>query len=208
MKVIPLIEGLFLGSALIVAIGAQNAFVLRQGLIREHVFIVCSVCFLGDVLLISLGVGGFGTFFSSNIVVLLIIGWLGVLFLTFFAIRSFISARNANSLSVNKEEAIGNLPKTIGSAMVLTFFNPHVYLDTIVVIGGMSAQFENMGKVFFALGAIIASLIWFFSLGYGASKMAPIISKPSVWRIIDLIVGLVMTVLALSLLRWIWEITF
>ncbi len=207
MSLIAALEGLALGSALIVAIGAQNAFVLRQGLARQHVFVVCTVCLGGDALLISLGAGGLGTVFRTDPVILQGTAWAGAAFLVVFAVQSFRRVASPQALvaltGTGRAES-DSLGKAIGSALALTFLNPHVYLDTVVVLGGIAARYESADRALFALGAICASVTWFYSLGFGATRLAPLVSRASTWRLIDGAIGLMMLALSASLAHWAW----
>ena len=206
MNILPLWEGLALGSALIIAIGAQNAFVLRQGLARQHVFAVCAVCFGGDVLLISLGAGGLGTAFRADPLILQGVAWAGTVFLLFFAFRAFARASRPQALT---PVAVGGTAESLGtavtSALAVTFLKPHVYLDTVLLLGGVAARFAGGERILFACGASLASLLWFYGLGFGAARWSRLISRPETWRVIDIGIGLMMGVLAVSLGHWAWS---
>ena len=200
MNISALWEGLALGSALIIAIGTQNAFVLRQGLVRQHVFAVCTVCFGGDVLLISLGAGGLGTAFRANPLILQGVAWAGTLFLLFFAFRAFTRAARPQALTPGAAGETGeSLGAAVASALAVTFLNPHVYLDTVVLLGSVSAQYAD--RFAFGLGAVTASFVFFFALGYGARLLAPLFRRPESWRVLDAGVGCVMWAIAFGLLR-------
>ncbi|HCX88670.1 MAG TPA: amino acid transporter [Gammaproteobacteria bacterium] len=206
MNILALWEGLALGSALIIAIGAQNAFVLRQGLARQHVFAVCTVCFGGDVLLISVGAGGLGTAFRADPLILQGVAWAGTLFLWFFAFRAFARAARPRALlpvaSGDRAESLGT---AVTSALAVTFLNPHVYLDTVLLLGGVAARFAGGERIMFACGAALASLLWFYGLGFGAAHWSRFISRPQTWRVIDIGIGLMMGLLAVSLGHWAWS---
>lgn len=206
MNISALWEGLALGSALIIAIGTQNAFVLRQGLVRQHVFAVCTVCFGGDVLLISLGAGGLGTAFRANPLILQGVAWAGTLFLLFFAFRAFTRAARPQALIPGAAGETGeSLGAVVASALAVTFLNPHVYLDTVLLLGGVAARFAGGERIMFACGASLASLLWFYGLGFGAARWSRLISRPETWRVIDIGIGLMMAVLAASLGHWAWS---
>ena len=206
MNILALWEGLALGSALIIAIGAQNAFVLRQGLAREHVFAVCTVCFGGDVLLISLGAGGLGTAFRADPLILQGVAWAGTLFLLFFAVRAFARATHPQALM---PVAAGGTAKSLGTAvttaLAVTFLNPHVYLDTVLLLGGVAARFTGFDRIMFACGAALASLLWFYGLGFGAARWSRFLTRPNTWRVVDIGIGLMMLALAASLGHWAWS---
>lgn len=189
------IQGLLLGLSLIVAIGAQNAFVLRQGLRREHVFAVCLVCAASDAVLIAVGVAGFGQLARWLPLAAPAMRYGGAAFLVFYGIRSFISAlRNSGGLSPLEAKA-RPLGRTLGTALALTWGNPHVYLDTVVLLGSVSTRYHG-GRISFALGAISGSLLFFFALGYGARLLLPWFSSPISWRVLDLLIGCIMLSIA------------
>ena len=189
------IQGLLLGLSLIVAIGAQNAFVLRQGLRREHVFAVCLVCAASDAVLIAVGVAGFGQLARWLPLAAPAMRYGGAAFLVFYGGRSFISAlRNSSGLSPLEAKA-RPLGRTLGTALALTWGNPHVYLDTVVLLGSVSTQYRS-GRISFALGAISGSLLFFFALGYGARLLLPWFTSPISWRVLDLLIGCIMLSIA------------
>ena len=192
-----LITGFLTGLSLIVAIGAQNAFVLRQGLTRSNVFIVVLICSLSDALLIALGVMGLGTAIESLPALLEVVRWFGVGYLVWFGISSLRKAFKAESLSASDNSA-KSIKQAVITTLSLTFLNPHVYLDTVIFVGGLSHQFGDQAFVF-AIGAMTASFVWFFSLGFGATKLSPLMSKPIFWKILDSFIALVMFTIAISL---------
>ena len=192
-----LITGFLTGLSLIVAIGAQNAFVLRQGLTRSNVFLVVLICSLSDALLIALGVLGLGTAIESLPALLEVVRWFGVGYLVWFGISSLRKAFRAESLSASDNSA-KSIKQAVITTLSLTFLNPHVYLDTVIFVGGLSHQFDNQAFVF-AIGAMTASFVWFFSLGFGATKLSQLMSKPIFWKILDSFIALVMFTIAISL---------
>jgi L-lysine exporter family protein LysE/ArgO len=192
-----ILPGFLTGFSLIVAIGAQNAFILRQGLTRRYVFLIVTICALSDALLISLGTFGLGALIQAIPHLLDIIRWLGVAYLVWFGSTAVRKALMTNSLTVADETQV-SLKKTLLLTLGFTFLNPHVYLDTVILVGGVANQFgEN--NWFFALGAIAASLTWFFSLGLAASKLAVVMAKPIFWKILDIFIAAVMFSLAINL---------
>lgn len=193
------VAGFFLGATLIIAIGAQNAFILRQGLLRSHVFVLCLICALSDAVLIVAGVAGLGTLIarSQQLITVVTIG--GAIFLLFYAFIAFRRALRPESLEAAPSSG-GTLAAAISTCLALTFLNPHVYLDTVVLLGSLSAQYKGAGRIAYGVGAVIASFVWFFGLGYGARLLQPIFAKPSAWRILDVIIGVVMAAIAVSLL--------
>jgi len=195
-----LVAGLLTGLSLIVAIGAQNAYVLRQGLLRQHVGAVVTVCAVSDLILIVAGVAGIGAIVQHAPTALDVVRWLGVAFLTAYGVRSLWRARHAGSLQAATE----NEPRLRGAlvqAVALTWLNPHVYLDTVLLLGSIAAHHGPTGKWWFALGAVLASVIWFTGLGYGARFLGPLLSRPRAWQVLDVLIGLTMLAIAIQLAR-------
>ena len=191
------IPGLLTGLSLIVAIGAQNAFVLRQGLLKKHVLVMVLICAISDATLIILGVFGLGALIAALPWLLEVIRWVGVAFLVWYGSTSLRRFMKNESLKA-AESGSGNLKQTVLTTLALTFLNPHVYLDTVIFIGGIANQFGDQ-KWSFALGAVTASFVWFFSLGFGASKASVLVSKPAFWKILDVFIAAVMYSLAITL---------
>ncbi|WP_171120490.1 MULTISPECIES: LysE/ArgO family amino acid transporter [unclassified Ruegeria] len=192
-----LIAGFVLGFSLILAIGAQNAFVLRQGLRREHVFSLCLTCAVSDAILIAAGVAGFGTLAQ-------IFPWFetamrygGAIFLTWYGLRSLSSAWRGGAVMEVGQGQTASLKSVLLTVLAFTWLNPHVYLDTVVLIGSISAQYED--QLAFALGAMSASFVFFFSLGYGAGLLSPVFARPRAWQVLDVVIGVVMLTLAAKL---------
>ena len=197
----PLIQGFILGASLIIAIGSQNAFVLRQGLRKEYVFTICTICFLCDALLISLGVGGVGKLIATSQTLMMIARWGGALFLIFYAIRSFCSAFKREALEVDKSKTLtSGLTWVIATTFALTLLNPHVYLDTVILLGSIAGQYPETERLGFAIGAVLASMIWFYGIGYGARILTPFFQKQVSWKILDVLIGAVMCLIAGNLL--------
>lgn len=192
-----LIPGLLTGLSLIVAIGAQNAFVLRQGLLRKNVLIIVLICAVSDATLIALGVYGLGSLISALPWLLETIRWVGVAFLVWYGSTSLKRFIKSESLQA-AQTSPGSLKQTVLTTLALTFLNPHVYLDTVIFIGGIANQFGE-DEWFFALGAIVASFVWFFSLGFGAKRASVLVSKPVFWKILDVFIAAVMYSLAITL---------
>lgn len=194
-----LFTGLLTGLSLIIAIGAQNAFVLRQGLSREHIGTVVLICIAGDVLLITAGVAGVGAVVQSHPTVLTVCRWLGAAYLVWFGIRSLLAARRPAALGTGAPAARGSVAVV---ALTITFLNPHVYLDTVLMLGNIANQHGTTGRWWFAVGACFGSIIWFTLIGYGARYAARWMSRPATWRVLDVLVGLTMlTVAALLVLE-------
>jgi L-lysine exporter family protein LysE/ArgO len=193
------LSGFLLGLSFILAIGAQNAFVLKQGLKEQHVFLVCSICAMSDAILISLGVSGFGEIVSRFPSIEILARYGGALFLSIYAIKSFISAlTNTHALTLT-DDAPESVTKMIIMSLAFTWLNPHVYLDTVVLLGAISTKYQTT-RFQFGLGAVSASFIFFFALGYGAKILLPLFQKPQSWKILEFMIGVVMLFIALSLI--------
>jgi len=194
------LAGLGLGLSLIVAIGAQNAFVLRQGLRREHVLVVVAICALSDLALIAAGVGGGGLLFAAVPWLVEVVRWIGAAFLLLYGL---FAARRALRRS-RLETADAASPKTASTLAVaatclaLTWLNPHVYLDTVLLLGTV-ANTHGDARWAFAAGAGLGSILWFSALGFGARLLAPLFARPIAWRVLDAIIAVVMIALAISL---------
>ena len=194
-----LTAGFALGLSLIMAIGAQNAFVLRQGLRRQHVFWICLTCAGSDAVLITAGVFGFGA-------LALAVPWFeqamrfgGAAFLIWYGARNLLAAwRGGGALEAEASTGTKALLPVLATVLALTWLNPHVYLDTVVLLGSISAQYPQ--PLVFAAGASLASFTFFFSLGYGASLLAPVFARPRAWHVLDGVVGLTMWAIAAKLL--------
>jgi len=193
------ISGFSLGLSLILAIGAQNAFVLKQGLKREHVFLVCLTCAASDAILILLGVMGLGVIIEQAPWLTPVMRYGGAAFLLLYGAKSFIAAWRSSDVLPQAEHIKAALLPTLLVCAALTWLNPHVYLDTVLLIGSISTQFPGE-KGLFATGAMLASFVFFFSLGYAAAWLRPIFAKPLSWRVLEVIVGVTMWVIAYKLL--------
>ena len=191
-------EGFLLGAGLIIAIGAQNAFVLRQGLQRRHVFAVATVCVVSDAILIAAGVAGLGTLVKQHPSWLAAVTIAGASFLAVYGLLSLRRAFRPESLRPAADAATG-LGATVATCLALTFLNPHVYLDTVVLIGGLSARYPSPASIAFGVGAAVASTVWFYGLAYGARLLAPLFARPQAWRVLDIVIALVMWAIAARL---------
>jgi L-lysine exporter family protein LysE/ArgO len=195
--VIAFFPGLLTGLSLIIAIGAQNAFVIRQGLTKKHVLLVVAICAISDALLIVLGVAGLGALISGLPWLLEIIRWFGVAYLTWFGIRSIRSAFKTQVLDASGVQS-ASAKTVVLSVLGFTFLNPHVYLDTVILLGSIGNQF-GQDKWWFALGGAVASVLWFSSIGFGAKAASKFMAKPVFWKVLDLVIAAVMFGIAILL---------
>lgn len=194
-----LLAGFSLGISLILAIGAQNAFVLKQGLKQQHVFVVCLICALSDAILISAGVAGFGAIVQKFPIFEQVARYAGSAFLFFYAAISFKSAITTDHALKAEGKEVGSVITAVLTCLAFTWLNPHVYLDTFVLLGSISTQYEGQ-QLAFGVGAVTASFVFFFSLGYGAKLLIPIFKKPLAWKVLEFVVGFAMLALGISLL--------
>lgn len=192
------LQGFAIGFSLILAIGAQNAFVLKQGLKQQHIFWICLLCALSDATLIALGVFGFAALMQQFPMMITIARYAGALFLMVYGAQHIKQALQANQSIQLDAQSEQSLWKILGICLALTWLNPHVYLDTVVLLGSISTQFAQM-KLYFALGAISASFLFFFALGYGARLLLPVFKNPKAWQVLDVMIAVVMWSIALSL---------
>ena len=190
--------GLVTGLSLIVAIGAQNAFVLRQGLARQHVGLVVAVCAVSDLVLIAAGVAGIGTLVEQAGWVLDVVRWLGVAFLGWYGVASLWRARSAEALSAAHGNGL-TARAAVLRAVALTWLNPHVYLDTVLLLGSIANQQGPGGRWWFAAGAGLASVAWFSGLGFGARLAHGALASPRAWQVLDVLIGLTMLAIAVRL---------
>ncbi|WP_315505012.1 LysE/ArgO family amino acid transporter [Pasteurella multocida] len=199
-----LLQGFFVTAGLIIAIGAQNAFVLKQGLLKQNILAVILTCFFCDIVLISLGVLGLGSLISQSTMATVALAFVGGGFLLIYSLKAFLSAYRGNaSLQLAKAD---KQPQTtlhaIIATLLITLLNPHVYLDTVVIIGGIAGTLAFDEKLFFLVGALLVSALWFFSLGYGARLLSRFFQRPVTWRILDLVIGVIMWAIAISLIHY------
>jgi L-lysine exporter family protein LysE/ArgO len=194
------LQGFLLGASLIVAIGAQNAFVLRQGLLRQHVFPVATICFLADAILILAGANGMGSLVQAAPVTLRIVTFGGALFLAAYGLFAARRALHPGRLEA-ADAAAPDLRRAVATCLALTFLNPHVYLDTVVLLGGLSTRFDGSARTAYTVGAMSASCFWFYGLGYGARLLAPLFQRPVAWRVLDFVIAAIMWAIAITLFR-------
>ena len=200
------IQGLIVCFGLIVSIGAQNAFLLKQGILKQHVFAVALICFLGDVFLMTVGVLGLGELISQLPIVSLIIAIFGAIFLFTYGSQSFLSMFRANGALIQSSGKASSLKRVLMITFAITFLNPHVYIDTVVILGVVGGKLAFSEKIAFLFGALSCSFIWFFGIGYGAGFFAPYFAKHRTWQILDFITGVIMFVIAASLVMYAWRL--
>nr|WP_320014429.1 LysE/ArgO family amino acid transporter [uncultured Desulfobacter sp.] len=195
----PFLQGFGTGGGLIVAIGAQNAFVLSQGVRKNHHLVVALICIICDAVFISAGVAGFGSFVSGNPVFSQWVTWGGAGFLIFYGFGSFRSAVKGGRLQT-RDNALRSLGAAVIATLAVTLLNPHFYLDTVILLGSISSQFHGQMRLYFWIGAVCASVIWFISLSLGGQMLAPLFQKQISWRILDSLVCATMWFIAGSLI--------
>ncbi|MET1080028.1 MAG: LysE/ArgO family amino acid transporter [Pseudomonas sp.] len=191
------LNGLLVAAGLIIALGAQNAFVLAQSLRREHHLSVAALCVLCDALLVAAGVFGLASLLAQSPLLLGIARWGGALFLLAYGLQALGRALRPQALNATRDAAPRSLKAVLLAALAVTLLNPHVYLDTLLLIGSLGAQQAVPGA--YALGAASASLCWFFALALGAAWLAPWLARPLTWRLVDLAVALMMFAVAAQL---------
>lgn len=192
--------GLTAGLSLIVAIGAQNAFVIRQGLRREHVLVVCLICALSDTILITLGVTGFRRVVADFPVLNQVLRYAGALFLFWYGAKNLRAALSSSTTLAVSEGPPVELRQSVGTCLALTWLNPHAYLDTLVLLGGIAAGFPGF-ETSFAAGASTASFLFFFALGYGAAHLRPVFDNRTAWRVLEVLIAATMWTIAWRLLH-------
>lgn len=185
------IPGLLVGLSLIIAIGAQNAFVIRQGLARQNVFLVATICAVADAVLIAAGIAGLGAVISSLPWLLEGIRWFGVAYLTWFGITAVRSVFKTQKLEEGDEQPTVSIKTIVLTTLGFTLLNPHVYLDTVILVGSVANQFED-NRWIFGFGAMTASILWFYGLGFGARAASGLMKKPVFWKILDGLIAAVM----------------
>jgi len=193
------IAGFALGLSLILAIGAQNAFVLRQGLRGAHVFAVCLTCALSDAVLIAVGVAGFAVVSEALPGIAPAMRWGGAAFLLVYGGLSFKSAFGPAAALEPAEAGAGALSRALLTCLALTWLNPHVYLDTVLLLGSVSTNYAGQ-QLAFGIGACTSSFVFFFSLGYGARLLRPVFARPVSWRVLEIVVGITMWAIAAKLI--------
>ncbi|KQQ33678.1 amino acid transporter [Duganella sp. Leaf126] len=201
MELGALLKGMGLGGGLIVAIGSQNAYLLRQALKREYVYTCIAICIACDVMLIGAGVAGMGEIINRLPVLLFWIKVTGAAFLFWYGVRAAKAAWQSTSFTLDKKDTAANKSQVIAAMLAFSLLNPHVYLDTVVLLGSVGGQQPGHGPWYFAAGAMLASVIWFIGLGLGAQYLIPVFKRPVAWRILDGLIAMLMWLLAVSLFR-------
>lgn len=199
MEMTAFLKGMGLGGSLIVAIGSQNAYLLKQALKREFVLTCIAICVICDVVLIGMGVAGMGKLIVEAPALLFWIKIAGAGFLFWYGLRAARSAFNPGAMEAGENNPAGDRRAVIAAMLAFSLLNPHVYLDTVVLLGSIGGQQPGNGRLYFALGAMLASFVWFGSLGLGARYLTPIFAKPRAWQILDGVIAMVMWALAISL---------
>jgi L-lysine exporter family protein LysE/ArgO len=191
-------NGLGLGAGLIMAIGAQNVHVLRTGMRREHVGLTVLACIVVDAALIALGVAGMGTLVQASPLLMACAKWGGAAFLLWYGLRSWRAVFAGAAVQVAPGQVRTTARQALASVLALSLLNPHVYLDTVVLLGAIGGSFAPPARPSFALGAVCASVLWFSALGYGAARLARLFARPKAWQWIDGIAGTTMLALSAS----------
>ncbi|MFD3509790.1 LysE/ArgO family amino acid transporter [Nocardia sp. NPDC058666] len=194
------LSGLGFGLSLIVAIGAQNAFVLRQGVRGQHVLPVIAVCVVSDIVLIGVGVAGFGAIVESFPAIVTVARYAGALFLLGYAVIAARRALRSSTLIADSAGTSVTVGATVLTCLAMTWLNPHTFLDTVVLLGSFASTYASPDRWFLAGGAMLGSVIWFLALGYGSRRLGPLFARPGSWRVLDSLIAVVMLALALGLL--------
>ncbi|WP_425425321.1 LysE/ArgO family amino acid transporter [Vibrio sonorensis] len=195
-------QGFVLGASMIIPIGAQNAYVLNQGIKRNHHLTTATLCSFLDVFFISIGIFGGGALFTQNQTLLTVVTLGGIAFLSFYGILSLRSAfQSASDSSQSESTQLRGRKAVIAGALAVTVLNPHLYLDTVVILGSIGGQFEGSERWSFALGTMLASFVWFYALSIGAAKLGPVLSRPAVKKSIDIVVAIIMFIIAAMLTK-------
>lgn len=198
--VTPIINGFLIGLGLIAAIGMQNAFILKQGILKNHVIVIVLVCSLLDAIMITAGINGMGIILSNSRLLLEIFNWGGIVFLFIYGTRSFIASFKQHSLEINNRAKLLSLKQVVIRVLAVTLLNPHTYLDSFVLMGSLATNFKGTSRTMFNIGAVIASFVWFFSLGFGARLLSKVFRDYRAWRTLDFLVGCSMYAIAVSLI--------
>lgn len=200
------LQGFIVCFGMIVSIGAQNAYLLKQGILKQHVFWIATICFICDVALMTLGVLGLGSVIANSLWLSLILALCGALFLFSYGSNAFLAAYRASSFLETQGNNQTSLKQAIMLTLAITLLNPHVYIDTVVIIGSIGSTLTPNEKILFLVGALSCSFIWFYALGYGAALLRGYFEKRRTWQILDSLTGMIMYLIAASLIIYAWEI--
>ncbi|WP_084455186.1 LysE/ArgO family amino acid transporter [Comamonas composti] len=197
-----LIKGFLVSGSLVVAIGTQNAFVLKHGILKNNITAIVAICFLCDFILISIGVFGLGDLIQQSKIFSILLAGFGAVFLFFYGARSFYqSFRSSEALNINTQTSQEkNTSSIILATLAVTLINPHVYLDTVVIVGGIAGTMPLNEKLLFLTGSLSSSLLWFCCLGYGARVLTPLFGNPKSWRILEFVIACIMWLIASQLI--------
>ena len=205
MSFFPIAQGFVLGASMIIPIGAQNAFILNQGIKRQHHLVAATICMLSDFILIAIGIYGGSQIINASPLASTLLTWAGILFLLGYGFMSFGSAFRTkvddSEQNLAPMQSAQTLSKVILTCLAVTLLNPHVYLDTVIILGGVGGQFVDGAKLLFTLGCMLASIVWFYGLAISAAKLSHYLSRPTVKKVIDLLVGAIMWGIAFMLFR-------
>jgi L-lysine exporter family protein LysE/ArgO len=193
------LQGMGVGAGLIIAIGAQNVFVLTQGIRKQYHWLTALICSISDVLLIFVGAAGVGSLIAGNHALQTAAAWLGAALLGWYGLRALLSVTAEDSLQQTQRGA-ANLRIIVLTALALTFLNPHVYIDTVLLLGSIGGQYQAGDRYLFALGASLSSILWFFSVSFGGALLAPIFQKSISWRFLNILVCATMWLIAYQLI--------
>ncbi len=186
------LQGLLVSFGLIIAIGAQNIYVLKKGILKEHTFMIASICFLLDASLIAIGVKGIGKTLELHPSFFIYITWFGILFLILYGLLALKNTMITQNMKIKAVKEKSSFNKMIIATFAISLLNPHVYLDTVLLIGSIGSHYRGLSQNLFIAGAVSASFIWFFSLAYGSRILIPIFKKPITWKLLDLLTALIM----------------
>lgn len=192
------IQGMGVGAGLIIAIGAQNVFVLTQGIRKQYHWLTALICSMSDMLLIFVGAAGVGSFVAENHFLQTGSAWMGAVFLVWYGFRALLKVNSVTFLDVGKHDN-SSMRIIVATALALTFLNPHVYIDTVILLGSIGGQYQAENRILFALGASTSSFLWFFSLSFGGALLAPVFQKSVSWKILNVLVCVTMWSIAVQL---------
>ncbi len=190
------LQGFLISFGLIVAIGAQNIYVLKKGLLKEHTFLIASICFLLDASLMIFGVKGVGKILELYPSFFIYITWFGIIFLILYGLLALKNALNPQKMKISPKKEKNNIVQAIAATLAISLLNPHVYLDTLMLVGSIGSHFKGINQNLFLFGAVSASFIWFFSLAYGSRVLIPLFRKTSTWRLLDIFTAFIMFYIA------------